>query len=226
MTAITSHAGTSTSTSTSTSVDSVSTFTNGKWRQNCYVVCNVQRKALIVDPGSDSEGLLALIDLLGVTPLAIINTHAHYDHIGAVAALQEKFGIPFYLHVDDAKLMKQANIYKILFESKNSIRVPDFDRNLAELEGGELVLDGFVVRVVDTPGHTPGGTCLIVGNNLFSGDTLLPGAPGRTDLPGGDKKKLAQTLERLRELDAGYLVHPGHGKPFALGDFWSKFDDR
>jgi len=220
MTASTSH------TQSSTDADSVSTFTNGKWRQNCYVVGNAQRKALIVDPGSDAEGLLALIDTLGVTPVAIVNTHAHYDHIGAVAAVQEKFGIPFYLHGDDAKLMKQANIYKILFESKTSIKVPEFDRNLAELEGDELALDGFVVRVVRTPGHTPGSTCLIVGNNLFSGDTLLPGAPGRTDLPGGDKKKLAQTLESLRQLDAGYLVHPGHGKPFALGEFWSKFDDK
>ncbi|MDM0028678.1 MBL fold metallo-hydrolase [Variovorax saccharolyticus] len=220
MTASTSHAN------ISIGADSVSTFTNGKWRQNCYVVGNADRKALIVDPGSDAEGLIALIDTLGVTPVAIVNTHAHYDHIGAVAALQEKFSIPFYLHGDDAKLMKQANIYKILFESKASIKVPEFDRDLAELEGDELVLDGFVVRVVGTPGHTPGSTCLIVGNNLFSGDTLLPGAAGRTDLPGGDKKKLVLTLERLRQLDAGYLVHPGHGKPFALGEFWSKFDDK
>jgi glyoxylase-like metal-dependent hydrolase (beta-lactamase superfamily II) len=218
MTASTSHC--------STGVGNVSTFTNGKWRQNCYVIVNADGKALIVDPGSDGEGLVALIDTLGVTPVAIVNTHAHYDHIGAVAALQEKFGIPFYLHGDDAKLMKQANIYKILFESKTSIKVPEFDRNLAELGGDELVLEGFVVRVVRTPGHTPGSTCLIVDNNLFSGDTLLPGGPGRTDLPGGDKNKLALTLESLRQLDAGYLVHPGHGKPFTLGEFWSKFDDK
>ncbi|QNK71065.1 MBL fold metallo-hydrolase [Variovorax sp. PAMC26660] len=221
MTASTSH-----SSNSITRTRNVSTFTNGKWRQNCYVVGNTDRKALIIDPGSDAEGLMALIEELGLAPVAIVNTHAHYDHIGAVAALQEKFGIPFYLHGDDAKLMKQANIYKILFESKTSIKVPEFDRNLADLNGDELLLDGFVVRVVGTPGHTPGSTCLIIDNNLFSGDTLLPGGPGRTDLPGGDKKKLAQTLESLRQLDAGYLVHPGHGKPFTLGEFWSKFDDK
>ena len=104
------------------------------------------------------------------------------------------------------------------------LSVPSYYGELSK--GDELALDGFVVRVIRTPGHTPGSTCLIVGNNLFSGDTLLPGAPGRTDLPGGDKKKLAQTLEELRQLDAGYVVHPGHGKPFALGEFWSKFDDK
>ena len=203
----------------------VETFVNGKWRQNCYLVLNENRRALIIDPGSDANGISEMIEKSSAQPVAIINTHAHYDHIGAVVDLQEKYGIPFYLHGADAKLMKQANIYKILFESKSSIRVPAFGEDLSVLSG-DLALDGFEVRVVPSPGHTPGSVCLLVGNDLFSGDTLLPGAPGRTDLPGGDKKKLAETLVSLRELDPAHLVHPGHGKPFLLGQFWSKFDDR
>jgi glyoxylase-like metal-dependent hydrolase (beta-lactamase superfamily II) len=205
--------------------NTVTTFVNGKWRQNCYLVASSEKKALIIDPGSDAEGIARLISELELEPVAIINTHGHYDHIGAVADLRDRYQVPFYLHGADAKLMKQANIYKILFENKASIKVPELDRNLAEVDG-DVAVDGFVIRVVCAPGHTAGSVCLIIDNELFSGDTLLPSGPGRTDLPGGDKAQLRQSLERLRQLSPAYVVHPGHGKPFELGDFWSRFDER
>ena len=203
----------------------VTTFVNGKWRQNCYLISNTQREALIVDPGSDPEAISELITELGVQPVAILNTHAHYDHIGAISGLMQKYQIPFFLHGDDAKLLKQANLYKILFETQNSISIPTFGEDFAK--GPEdLRVAGFSVRVIHTPGHTAGGVCLLIGSNLFSGDTLMPGGPGRTDLPGGDKVKLKDSLQKLRELPEDYLVYAGHGKPFMLQEFWKKNDEQ
>lgn len=203
----------------------VTTFVNGKWRQNCYLISNAQREALIVDPGSDPEAIAELITELGVQPVAILNTHAHYDHIGAISGLMQKYQIPFFLHGDDAKLLKQANLYKILFETKNSISIPTFGEDFAKGPEG-LRVAGFSVRVIHTPGHTAGGVCLLIGSNLFSGDTLMPGGPGRTDLPGGNKVKLKDSLQKLRELPDDYLVYAGHGKPFMLQEFWKKNDEQ
>ena len=203
------------------SVHQVTTFVNGKWRQNCYLIANAQHQALIVDPGSDHEAISELVSELGLHPVAVLNTHAHYDHIGAVSGLLQKYTIPFFLHGLDEKLLKQANLYKILFESKNSISIPPFCEDFAK-GPVELSVQGFFIKVIHTPGHTAGSVCLLIENNLFSGDMLLPGGPGRTDLPGGDKVKLKESLEKLRELPGYHLVYPGHGKPFTLEEFWKK----
>jgi hydroxyacylglutathione hydrolase len=203
------------------SIHQVTTFVNGKWRQNCYLIANELRQALIVDPGSDAEAISDLVRELGVHPVAILNTHAHYDHIGAVSGLLQRYSIPFFLHGLDAKLLKQANLYKILFESKKSIVIPPFGEDFAILPS-ELVVHGFHTKVIHTPGHTAGSVCLLIGHNLFSGDMLLSGGVGRTDLPGGDKVKLKESLEILRILPRHLLVYPGHGKPFTLNEFWAK----
>jgi glyoxylase-like metal-dependent hydrolase (beta-lactamase superfamily II) len=199
----------------------VTTFTNGKWRQNCYLVSNTQRQVLIIDPGSDSDAISGLVAELELKPIAILNTHAHYDHIGAVVELLKKYEISFYLHNADAKLLKQANLYKLLFEAKNSILVPALDEDFANLPS-DVVLGDFKIGVIHTPGHTAGSVCLIIDNHLFSGDTLLPNGPGRTDLPGGDRTALSKSLGTLRELPQDLVVYPGHGKPFTLQEFWKK----
>jgi len=201
----------------------VTTFVNGKWRQNCYVVSNAKRQALVIDPGSEPDQISALLTELGVSPVAILNTHAHYDHIGAISGLVKEFEISFYLHGQDEKLLKQANLYKILFETKSSIVIPDFGEDFAK-RPENLSIGDFCVRVIHTPGHTAGSVCLLIGNDLFSGDTLLPNGPGRTDLPGGDKVKLKESLQHLCGLPENYQVHPGHGRPFTLQDFWKKYN--
>jgi hydroxyacylglutathione hydrolase len=195
------------------------TFVNGRWLQNCYLVTNFLRQALIVDPGSDPEGISDLVCELGVQPVAILNTHAHYDHVGAVSALMQKYEIPFFLHGHDEKLLKQANLYKMLFESKNNISIPHIVENFAK--GPDvLTVANFTVEVIHTPGHTAGSVCLVIGTTLFSGDTLMPGGPGRTDLPGGNKSQLENSLQKLRKLPEDYMVYSGHGKPFMLQEFW------
>jgi glyoxylase-like metal-dependent hydrolase (beta-lactamase superfamily II) len=202
----------------------VSALPNGPWKQNCYVVSdNETRKALIIDPGSDGPAIFELVCRDSLTPIAILNTHAHYDHIGAVAQLMELYSIPFYLNFADAKLLKQANLYKMLFGGKESIVIPTPTHDLRQ-QSAALHLGGFDVEVLLTPGHTQGSTCLQIGANLFSGDTLLPAGPGRADLPGGDKSALKQSIQLLRNLPTETKVWPGHGRMFELASLWHKLD--
>ena len=202
----------------------IRTLPNGKWRQNCYFVFDDNsRLSLIIDPGSDAPFIQGELSKLELTPIAIVNTHAHYDHIGAVASLMDYYKIPFYLNSADAKLMKQANIYKFLFESSESVIIPEATHELAT-EKAILQLDDFKLSILCTPGHTNGSTCLKIGTDLFSGDTILSSGPGRTDLPGGDKVALAKSLDVLRNLPDETKVWPGHGKSFRLGCLWKKLD--
>lgn len=200
----------------------ISVLTNGKWKQNCYLVADdATGLALVIDPGSDAPSIRQQLSHHTLTPVAILNTHAHYDHIGAVGELMSHYKIPFYLNPADAKLMKQANLYKFLFDSKESVVIPEPSHELSTQEA-KLQLGGFNVSVLCTPGHTKGSTCLQIGTDLFSGDTLLPTGPGRTDLPGGDKVALAQSVELLRKLPDATTVWPGHGRSFPLGSLWEK----
>jgi glyoxylase-like metal-dependent hydrolase (beta-lactamase superfamily II) len=201
---------------------SVTVLPNGKWKQNCYVVSNdATGLALLIDPGSDAPMIQQQLSHHTITPVAILNTHGHFDHIGAVAALMAHYKIPFYLNPADSKLVKQANLYKFLFESKDCIVIPEPSQELLP-QDAKLQVGGFEVSILFTPGHTKGSTCLHIDNDLFSGDTLLPNGPGRTDLPGGDKDALAQSVELLRKLPDASMVWPGHGRSFNLGSLWEK----
>lgn len=201
---------------------SVTAFPNGKWKQNCYIVSDNQTgQALLIDPGSEAQQIQQLILDRALAPIAILNTHAHYDHIGAVAPLMAHFAIPFYLNRGDEKLLKQANLYKILFESKAPVVIPQATHDLTQ-QAAPVKIGDFEVSVHFTPGHTQGSTCLQIGSDLFSGDTLLPGGLGRTDLPGGDKSLLAASVESLRALPHSTMVWPGHGRPFELASLWEK----
>jgi hydroxyacylglutathione hydrolase len=196
----------------------VACFKNGAWKQNCYVVANHLDDALLIDPGSDLEGICSLISSLKVNPVAILNTHAHYDHIGAVSGLIRRYNIPFYLHADDKKLLKQANLYRVLFGSKVSIEIPSFDHDFSEASGF-LNIKNFFIKVIDTPGHTDGSVCLAIGKNLFTGDTLISKKPGRADLPGGNKVKLNESLLKFDDFSGDHVVYAGHGAPFYLQEY-------
>ena len=200
----------------------VTAIPNGKWRQNCYLVSDKETGlTLIIDPGSDAPLIQGLLSSNAFTPVGILNTHAHYDHIGAVAALMEHYKLPFYLNPADAKLIKQANLYKFLFDSNVSVDIPDPTHELTA-QVAVLKLGGFQISVMCTPGHTKGGTCFLIGVDLFSGDTLLHTGPGRTDLPGGDKIELEQSIQLLSKLPGSTTVRPGHGRSFSLGSLWEK----
>ena len=175
------------------------------------MIFNDQKEALIIDPGSNESKIVEEITEKGLNSIAILNTHAHYDHVGAVESLKQRFQIPFYLHSGDRKLLKQANLYRQLFGSSAVLSIPEIDYYFDELKK-PLRLGSFFIKIIHTPGHTVGSCCLLVDGYLFTGDTLFKGKVGRTDLPGGNAKALGRSLVQLRSVQRDAVVCPGHGQ--------------
>ena len=199
----------------------VTTFSNGKWRQRCYILNNDSNEVLIIDPGSQAEDIISIIDQNRWVPLAVFNTHAHYDHIGAISDLIDYYGIPIYLHGDDMDLLKRANMYKLVFDSSQSIRLPSQILDLKDLNK-KVTVGRFLFSWIPTPGHTNGGVCYVFPGCLFTGDTLLKNGQGRTDLPGGDANALNASLETLSTLPGDMTIYPGHGGTCSLSDALSR----
>jgi hydroxyacylglutathione hydrolase len=196
---------------------SIETFVTGTWRENCYFVTDRgASETAVIDPGDDHERLIKFIENRGYRVTLILLTHAHYDHVGAVAALSEHTGLPCQVHRDDKKLLRRAPLYALSFEKKK-IPLPTsielFD-DCAKFELGSRVFES-----MPCPGHTPGGTCFRIENLLFVGDTILVRKRGRTDLPGGDAETLEASIARLLgELEGDFAIFPGHGAPWTLDE--------
>lgn len=187
----------------------------GRWKENCYVIA-IGDDAVVVDPGGEFDEIRAHVASEELHVNAVINTHGHYDHLGAVASTVAEYSVPFLLHPADADLLQRANFYRTLFLG-DPIVVPAVDGDLAdgqELRFGELEID-----VIHTPGHTPGSVCFSVGGALLTGDTIMADHLGRTDLPGADRDVLLQSIDRLADRFAGDTgIHPGHGRSILLGE--------
>jgi hydroxyacylglutathione hydrolase len=191
----------------------------GRWSVNCYLITG-GGEIVIVDPGDDPDAILRGITTLGATPVAILNTHAHFDHVGAVAALKRQYGVPFLLHRGDRRLLTQANLYRSLAGDRSVIETPIVDRFVQD--GDRIPVGAVSIDVLHTPGHTQGSVCLSIGGNLLSGDTLFRDGCGRTDLPGGDAEQLAGSLARLSALDGSLTLMPGHGESCSLHEALSR----
>jgi len=189
----------------------------GRLKQNCYLVSK-NNFLIIIDPGNNATNIVDEIDKNNLIPLAILNTHAHFDHIGAVDYLKNKYSIPFYLHSNDVRLLRSANLYQLVFKGDGKIKVPgvdfffDDDNNQSD-NFGEMKFS-----ILHTPGHTNGGVCILIGDNLFTGDTLMKNVIGRSDLPGGNKNKLIDSLIIIKDLPHNLNIYPGHGNKSILGD--------
>ena len=178
-------------------------LTVGSIGTNCYIVYDETSKAaVVIDPGDEAALVEARIKALGLRVLAILLTHGHFDHGGDVARIRRRTGAPVYLHPADRALPSWLT---------HGLRA---DRSYDE--GDEPEFEGLRFRVLHTPGHTPGGVCLLCGDWLFAGDTLFAGSCGRTDLPGGSWQQMAASLRRLAALPGDYKVFPGHGEQTTL----------
>ena len=186
----------------------------GGFGVNCSILSE-NGKAWIVDPGQEADRIADLLAEKGLEPAAILLTHAHFDHIGGIPGLIERFpDLPVCVHEKDMPMIGHP-LNQLPPEYASFVR-PKTLRGLESLEG----LEG--LEVIETPGHTPGGVCYYFPNFqtsqtskplhlLLSGDTLFAGSVGRTDLPGGDMATLMDSLQKLTVLPDDTLVIPGHG---------------
>jgi glyoxylase-like metal-dependent hydrolase (beta-lactamase superfamily II) len=193
----------------------ITSQTVGAFQENCHLVVDErQNRAVLVDPGAEPERILRALKASGATLDAIWLTHAHVDHVGAIAAVRRAHDVPIYLHPADHPLYDradwQAAQYGLPFESP-----PPPDRELAD---GDVVSVGDVeFRVLHTPGHAP-GHCVFEGDGVvLAGDLLFAGSIGRTDLPLSDPRAMTESLARLAALDPALVVHPGHGPSTTIG---------
>jgi glyoxylase-like metal-dependent hydrolase (beta-lactamase superfamily II) len=194
-------------------------FTVGPIQENCFVVREPgSTTALIVDPGDEAERLMQGLDGLGIQQLdAILLTHTHFDHVGAVAPLARATNAPVYCPELEQQVLSNIMDY-VPWPGFGPFESYDADRTVS---GGEtLELSGLTIDVLFTPGHSPGHVTYAIRDEraLLSGDVLFQGSVGRTDLPGGDWPTLARSIESL--LDAfpqDTAVYPGHMGITTLG---------
>lgn len=186
-------------------------LTLGPLGENAYLV-ETGEGAVLVDPGDEPERLFALFREVGLTPKAILLTHAHFDHVGAVAPLVEALDLPVYLHPLDLPLYERADLAARAW----GFAIPKPPLPVRPLEEGMAL---FGLRVLHLPGHSPGHVAFYdpEGEQVFSGDLLFRGSVGRHDLPGADPKALFRSLKRLLALPPNTRVHPGHGPGTTLG---------
>ncbi|HEX7122569.1 MAG TPA: MBL fold metallo-hydrolase [Gemmatimonadaceae bacterium] len=193
----------------------VQAFVTGAFEANCYVVIDEPSgAAAIVDPGADGDDLVAAIRGLDATPQAVWLTHAHVDHIGAVAAVRRAWSVPVYLHPADLPLYRageaQAAAYGLWFEQ------PD-DPDAWFADGQVLTLGSLRFEVMHAPGHAPGHVVIHGHGIALVGDCLFAGSVGRTDLPLANAADLDRSLARIAALPAETRVLPGHGAATTVG---------
>lgn len=196
----------------------IETFVLGDVRTNCYLLINEETKeALVVDPADRADVIVRKLIDEGLTLKAILLTHGHGDHILAVGALKKQFGVKVYAAKAEEALLSDTaqNLSKALFGIEVTVK-PDV---LLE-DGQEFEAAGICLRMLHTPGHTPGGCCYYQAEKkiLFSGDTLFCGSIGRTDFPGGSLSQLVRSVkEKLLMLPEDVKVYPGHEEVTMIG---------
>lgn len=183
---------------------------------NCYMVGDeVSRVGMIIDPGAESAAIMKRVKALGFDIKFIVLTHAHFDHIGALKELKEATKAEIAIHTDDAQSLPLGNNLGAVF-GFSFPPPPAPDRLLKDGDSLDLGKQRFLV--LHTPGHTPGGICLLGGGVVFTGDTLFNAGIGRTDLPGGNADELLESINtKLMVLPDNTTVYPGHGPNSTIG---------
>ena len=181
----------------------IHTLTLGMYQTNTYIIHEENSKGCcVIDPGYEADTILRKIEALGLTPEAILLTHGHFDHVGAVKDLAADTGCRVFACAGDEQLPPMFTGGKLYVTDRYE-------------EGTILNIAGLYIRVLHTPGHTPGSVCLLVDDVIFSGDTLFAGSCGRTDI-GGSWTEIQTSLKRLSLLEGDFTVYPGHGESTTL----------
>ncbi|XOB40954.1 MAG: MBL fold metallo-hydrolase [Candidatus Nealsonbacteria bacterium] len=169
----------------------------GELKANCYLLVS-ENELAIIDPGDEAERILNEIKQLKASPKQIIITHCHPDHILAVPEVKKQTNAKILIHEKEKQF--------------NNCQADEFLKEKDKIKIGNVLLE-----VIHTPGHTPGGICLLGNNFIFTGDTLFENGYGRTDLPGGSDEQMQNSLKRLSALlKPNMMIYPGHGEPFKV----------
>jgi glyoxylase-like metal-dependent hydrolase (beta-lactamase superfamily II) len=186
------------------------TMTVGPIGTNCYLLGDEStHQCAIIDPGAGAQAIVRRVEALGYTPVAILLTHGHYDHVTAVRGLLQVWGsLPVYLHPADYPTAPAGPYSPTGLGDLQEIRFYQ--------EGDTVAIGNLTVQVLSTPGHTAGGVTLLVEDALFTGDTLFAGSCGRTDFETSSVPDMMASLRRLALLEGDYRVYPGHDRASTL----------
>lgn len=189
----------------------------GVFAENCWVIGNRRTgEGICIDPGDQADEILAMARDMGVNIKVIANSHAHVDHILGVRDVQTATGATFLMHAQEAPIAATAQRSARMFTGSDADPPPEPDYN--PVDGDEIEVEGVKLKVIYTPGHTPGSVSYYTEGMLFSGDTLFQGSIGRTDLPGGDyAQEMASIIDKLLVLPDETIVLPGHMAETRIG---------
>lgn len=180
---------------------------------NCYIVTD-HGAALLIDPGDEAGMLCDMIDALDCRLEAILLTHAHFDHIGAVDDLVAKYHVPVYVNPNELDHLSSPD--KNASSSFAGIPKISLQAKPEAFHEGLNTIGSFKVTAYFAPGHSVGSTILEIGDNLFTGDVLFQNSIGRTDLPGGSVEAMRDSIHFIKSIDRDYIVYPGHGPSTTL----------
>ena len=184
----------------------------GAYQTNCYIVWEESSQSCaIIDPGYEAEVVLEQVSRLGLSVDAVLLTHGHFDHVGAVEQIVKATGCKLWMNESDWS-QKKSPITAYMYPLANC----DFTEVWFCEDQEQITAGGVTFLTLHTPGHTHGSVCYLAENALFSGDTLFAGSCGRTDLPGGNWETIRSSLQRLSCLESDYRVFPGHGESTTL----------
>lgn len=195
----------------------IKSFSVGPFPMNSYIIHDGNKEnCLLIDPSDDLDILDNYISQNELKPIAIVNTHAHIDHIRFTSIIQKKYDLPFYLHKEEIPLLENLQSQGAMFGMETA-DPPKLTHHLVETES--LQIAGFAFKVIHAPGHSPGSMCFLFGNDLIAGDVLFKGSIGRTDLYKGDYDLLMHSIKtKLLTLPDNVNVYPGHGPSTTIGD--------
>jgi hydroxyacylglutathione hydrolase len=191
-------------------------LTVGPIQSNCYIVWDEKnREGIVIDPGDEAGRILRTIERNDIKIDIIVCTHAHFDHVGGVPGVREKTDAKVAVGREDLELFRLAGRQAALWGFH--VEQPS-DPDIILTEGDEIKAGDLGFTVVSTPGHSPGGICLLGEGVLFTGDTVFAGSVGRTDLPGGSTEDLKKSFSRIISLPVGTRILPGHGPESTVGE--------